>query len=61
MEQYSYTSTHPLGHTGSVTGTLYFSFIHIMGTTKLKQLILGNKEYTQNMKGCLLGSGHLEE
>jgi len=23
MEEYSYTSTHPLGHTGPVTGTLY--------------------------------------
>ena len=23
MEQYSYTSTHPLGHTGAVTGSLY--------------------------------------
>ena len=23
MEQYSYTSTHPLGHTGPVTGKLY--------------------------------------
>ena len=24
MEEYSYTSTHPLGHTGAVTGSLYF-------------------------------------
>jgi len=23
MEQYSYTSTHPLGHSGPVTGSLY--------------------------------------
>jgi hypothetical protein len=23
MEEYSYTSTHPLGHTGPVTGTFY--------------------------------------
>jgi hypothetical protein len=23
MEEYSYTSTHPLGHTGPVTGLLY--------------------------------------
>jgi len=23
MEEYSYTSTHPLDHTGSVTGSLY--------------------------------------
>jgi len=26
MEEYSYTSTHPLGHTGPVTGTLYLFF-----------------------------------
>ena len=25
MEEYSYTSTHPLGQTGPVTGSLYFS------------------------------------
>jgi hypothetical protein len=24
VEEYSYTSTHPLGHTGPVTGLLYF-------------------------------------
>ena len=24
MEEYSYTSTHPLGYTGPVTGKLYF-------------------------------------
>ena len=33
MEEYSYTSTHPLGHTGPVTGSLYlyiyiYIFIH---------------------------------
>jgi len=26
MEEYSYTSTHPLGHTGPVTGSLYLYF-----------------------------------
>jgi len=26
MEEYSYTSTHPLGHTGAVTGPFYLSF-----------------------------------
>jgi hypothetical protein len=25
MQEYSYNSTHPLGHTGSVTGLLYFT------------------------------------
>ena len=24
MEEYSYTSTHPLGHTGPVSGSLFF-------------------------------------
>ena len=27
MEEYSYTSTHPLGHTGPVTGSLYLHVI----------------------------------
>ena len=34
IEQYSYTSTHPLGHTGPVTGSLYLTFteeLHISG------------------------------
>ena len=26
MEEYSYTSTHPLGHTGPVTASLYLTF-----------------------------------
>ena len=30
MEEYIYTSAHPLGHTGPVTGSLYlFTFLHI--------------------------------
>jgi len=29
MEEYSYTSTHPLGHTGPVTGNFTFTFIYI--------------------------------
>jgi len=28
MEAYSYTSTHPLGHTGPVTGSLYLIYIY---------------------------------
>ena len=27
MEEKSYTSTHPLGHTGPVTGSLYLHFL----------------------------------
>jgi len=26
MQEYSYTSTHPLGHTGPVTGSLYLFY-----------------------------------
>jgi len=29
MEEYSYTSTHPLDHTGPVTGSLYFTLYNI--------------------------------
>jgi len=29
MEEESYTSTHPLGHTGPVTGSLYLIYIYI--------------------------------
>jgi hypothetical protein len=29
MEEYSYTSTHPLGHTGPVTGSLYLLLVRI--------------------------------
>ena len=28
MEEYSYTSTLPLGHTGPVTGSLYIYLLH---------------------------------
>jgi len=29
MEEYGYTSNHPLGHTGPVTGSLYFLGFHV--------------------------------
>ena len=29
MEEYSYNSTHPLGHIGPVTGSLYLIYIYI--------------------------------
>jgi len=34
MEEYSYTSTHPLGHTWPVTGTLYLSLLNIITSGK---------------------------
>jgi len=39
MEQYSYTSTHPLGHTGPVTGSLY-----IYPVLNLKTIFMHLKE-----------------
>jgi hypothetical protein len=36
MEEYSYTSTHPLGHTGPVTGSLSFIYIYISKLLVLK-------------------------
>jgi len=35
MEEYNYTSTHPLGHTGPVTGSLYIftAYVKRMRTT----------------------------
>ena len=33
MEEYSYTSTHPLGHTGPVTGPLYCSHVRPAGSS----------------------------
>ena len=32
MEEYSYTSTHPLGHTGPVTGSLYLSSLYFLAS-----------------------------
>jgi len=29
MEEYTYTSTHPLGRTGPVTGTLYLLLLYV--------------------------------
>jgi len=36
MEEYSYTSTHPLGHTGPVTGSLYLFNFLILFRYKIK-------------------------
>jgi len=33
-KEYSYTCTHSLGHTGPVTGSLYFTFYHILNPLK---------------------------
>ena len=46
MEEYSYTSTHPLGHTGPVTGTLYL-YSHSLGVC-----IYRNSERQQCLLEC---------
>jgi len=40
MEEYSYTSNHPLGHTGPVTGTLYITSISTSKFTALNNLLI---------------------
>ena len=50
MEEYSYTSTHPLGHTGPVTGSLYVYLL------KVSSLILKNTAYV-NTVYILSGQG----
>jgi len=35
MEEYIYTYTHPLGHTGQVTGSLYLSNVSVKWLTLL--------------------------
>ena len=37
MEEESYTSTHPLGHTGPVTESLYF-YLYIVMDNKAKEI-----------------------
>jgi len=36
MEEWSYTSTHPLGHTGPVTGSLYLLMLECLKATSYK-------------------------
>ena len=42
MEQYSYTSTHPLGHTGRVTGSLLITKLHASCTSDVDRNREGN-------------------
>jgi len=55
IEEYSYTSTHPLGHTGPVTGSLYFFFIYIYRVSqeecaRLRESVPFVKVYRYNPK-----------
>ena len=38
MEEYSYTSTHPLGHPGPVKGSLYLYLYHFIAFLKKKSM-----------------------
>ena len=46
MEQYSYTSAHPLGHAGPVTGSLYLLYFGKCGFsfTSVEHNVLKGKE-----------------
>jgi hypothetical protein len=58
MEEYSFTSTHPLGHTGPVMGLLYLLFTSFHFVPCKKQFLLhfppvnGNKTFP--ITGCTL-------
>ena len=45
MEEYSYTSTHPLGHTGPVTGSLCLYFLD---TKKCFFMVVGLRTFVQS-------------
>ena len=49
MEEYSYTSTHSLGHTGPVTGSLYLYLYHNIKGHAVKLL----RHYATNRKGSI--------
>ena len=64
MEEYSYTSTHPLGHTGPVTGSLYL-YIHISDCVQsvYELPLLPNntavKHFYTNLERCEVLTGYL--
>jgi len=43
MEEWSYTSTHPLGHTGPVTGSLYHFYLFTLKLYGHLTIILNKK------------------
>ena len=50
MEEYSYISTHPLGHTGPVTGTLYlfiYTYIYIRKIYFQNVLLYQGSQYSK--------------
>ena len=48
MEEQSYTSTHPLGHTGPVTGTLYLYLYFCTGNLRLQEMNNNNNNNNNN-------------
>jgi len=44
IEEYSYTSTHPLGHTGPVTGTLYLLPLPLSFTYTRYVAVIGHND-----------------
>jgi len=48
MKEYSYTSTHPLGHTGPVTGSLYLSPCYCVSHTKHNNVIRAKRRVSSD-------------
>ena len=67
MEQYSYTSTHPLGHTGPVTGSLYLylftSFVSLWISRDSRDSSVGTASRVRAVRkrnvGSILGTGKI--
>jgi len=54
MEEYSYTSTHPLGHTGPVTGSLYLFFYYNIIILRDHRSICGSSLTETSLCGAYL-------
>ena len=55
MEQYSYTPTHPLRHTGPVTGTLYLYLYFYLSTFRSMCAALNVAVFCSSLISCIPG------
>ena len=61
MEQKSYTSTHPLGHTGPVKGSLYLFCMTVIFVYKLIPIVLTLSQQTETGLSIELLSQNFEK
>jgi len=61
MEEYSYTSTHRLGHTGPVMGSLYILYMNVMFVYKLLLIVLTLSQQTETGLSLELLSENFEK